>query len=940
MLANHNFANINFADKHFMKKLFLLLLISIPTFAQKITIKGTVQDSASKPMQYATVMLLSVKDSSLVNFARTNHTGAFELKNINSANYLFKITYIGHQPYLKLIVPADAILFDLSLIKLQPISKELAEITIKAEKAPVTIKGDTVEFNAGSFKVKQNGVVEDLLKKLPGVEVDKDGTVKAQGETVRRITVDGKEFFGRDPKMATKNLPADAIDKVQVYDKRSDQADFTGIDDGQRQKNINLTLKEDRKKGAFGNITAGAGLDERFAGKANVNRFNKDKQLSFLGMGNNVNQQGFSIEDYMNFTGDLQRMMSGRGGSVRLEINGDDGSVPMNFGQKPTGFMKNWAAGMNFNNPISKKSEINGSYFYNNLNQVSESDLNRQNFLQNGTFTSTKKSSQNNNNDNHRFNFTLDQKIDSLNSLKLTSYFNYNKTKNNTVSNSESFNEKMVLQNSGFRNYLGNSEGLSLNTNLLFRHKFRKKGRTFSSNLSFGLNNNNSDGDLLATNRYFLNDVLNRTDNILQDNIKVSDRMNYGVNASFTEPLGKKKYLEFNYAYLRTDYKSDAIVNDIKDNISTYNKLLSNKFESNFSYNRLGANIRFNKKKYNFSTGLNFQNAHLEGNLLLLDSKISKNFQNVLPNLHFNYDFQQSQHLRFDYETNFQEPNITQLAPITDNRDPLNIYVGNPNLKPEYSHRLTTNYMSFNQLNFTSFFSSINLTYTTNKITDAQEISQLLVRTSTPINVKDDYALNGDLSYGFRIKPIKLRIEISENVALSRGIGLVNNQENRTKGLRANTRLRLSYQQDNFDVSTEAKIGYNQTHYSVNAQQNQEYFNNNYSADLNWTIHKNLVFGSDFDYTIYKGLSNGYDQAIPLLGASLSTYFLKNRRGELKLSVNDLLNKNTGINRVAQLNYVQDERIRTLGRYFLLSFTYSLKGINPTQGRGSVRIIR
>ena len=922
-----------------MKKLFLLLLLTQFTFAQKITVKGSVLDSASNPLQYATVMLLSVKDSSLVNFGRTNHTGLFELKNINSANYLFKITYVGYQSYLKLIVPSDAILVDLGIIKLQPTSKELAEVAIKAEKAPVSIKGDTIEFNAGSFKVKPNGVVEDLLKKLPGVEVDKDGNVKAQGETVRRVTVDGKEFFGRDPKMATKNLPADAIDKVQVYDKRSDQADFTGIDDGQRQKNINLILKEDRKKGAFGNITAGAGLDKRFAGKLNVNRFNKDKQLSFLGMGNNVNQQGFSFEDYMNFTGDLMRMMSGRGGSLRLEVNADEGNLPLNFGQKPTGFMKNWAGGMNFNNPISKKTETNGSYFYNNLSQLSESEQNRQNFLPSGNFTSNKKSKLNNHNDNHRLNFTLDQKIDSLNSLKLTSYINYNKTNSNTVSNSQSLSEENVLQNSGFRNYSGNSEGFGLSSNLLFRHKFLKKGRTFSTNLTFGLNNTTSNGDLSAINKYYQDGVLSRSDNILQHNTKISDRLNYGINASFTEPLGKRKYLEFNYAYAKNNYKSDAEVNDIKDNVSTYNQLLSNKFESYFSYNRLGANIRFNGKKYNFSSGLNIQNAHLEGNLLLLDNKISRNFQNILPNMHYNYDFQQSQHLRFDYETNFQEPSINQLAPITDNRDPLNIYVGNSDLKPEYSHRLGINYTSFNQLNFTSFFSSINLVYTTNKITDSQQISNLFVRTLQPINVKDDYLLNGDISYGFRIKPIKLRVEISENVFFNRGIGFVNQQENRTKGLRANTRLRLNYQQDNFDVSTEAKIGYNQTHYSVNQQQNQSFFNNNYSADLNWTIHKNLVFGTDFDYTTYTGLTTGYNQNIPLWAASISTFFLKNRLGELKLSVNDLLNRNTGINRVAQLNYVQDERISTLGRYFLLSFTYSLKGINPTQGRGGVRIM-
>ena len=924
-----------------MKKLFILLLFTLPGFAQKLSIKGSVTDSSSSPLQYATVLLLNPKDSSLVNFGRTNDKGMFELKNINAANYLFKITYVGHQPFLKLIVPEEATMVDLGIIKLQAISKELAEITIKGDKAPVSIKGDTIEFNAGSFKVKPNGVVEDLLKKLPGIEIEKDGTVKAQGETVRRITVDGKEFFGRDPKMATKNLPADAIDKVQLYDKRSDQSDFTGIDDGQRQKNINLTLKEDRKKGAFGNITAGAGLDDRYSAKANINSFNKNKQLSFLAMGNNVNQQGFSIDDYMNFTGDLMRMMSGRGGGqVRFEMNADnDGGLPLSFGNRPNGFVRNWAGGVNFNNPITKKTEVNGSYLFNNINQLIDRDINRQNFLPNGNnYTSLQKSSQNNLNDNHRLNFTIDQKIDSLNSLKLSSYINYNKTKANTLSNSQSLNSSNVLENEGSRNYGGNSEALTVNSNLLLRHKFHKKGRTLSANLSFQLNNSDSNGDLAALNKYYTNGVLGRTESIQQANTRNSDRMNYGLTASYTEPLGKRKYLEVNYALQKNDYKSDAIVNDIKDGIPVYNKLLSNKFESNFIYNRLGANIRFNEKKYNFSTGLSFQHANLNGKMLLLDENIAKTFQNVLPNMHFNYDFQQTQHLRFDYETNFQEPNINQLAPITDNRDPLNIYIGNPDLKPEYAHRFTLNYISFNQLNFTNFFAATNLTYTTNKINNAQQISDAFVQTSQPINVKDDYLLNGNVSYGFRIRPIKLRVELGENIGISRGINFVNQQENRTRGLQANTRLRLSYQQKKFDISTEARIGYNQTHYSVNKQMNQNYFSNNFSTDLNWTITKNLIFNTDFDYNVYSGLTGGYNQKIPLLATSLSTFFLKNRRGELKLSVNDLLNRNTGISRTAQLNFVQDERMTTLGRYFLLSFTYSLKGINPAQ-RGGVRII-
>ena len=923
-----------------MKKLLLLLLLfALPGFAQKITIKGIVTDSASAPLQYATVLLLSPKDSSLINFARTNDKGIFELKNLNTANYLFKITYVGHKTFYKPIVPGDATGLDLGTIKLEPISRELAEITVKGEKAPVSIKGDTIEFNADSFKVKPNSVVEDLLKKLPGVEVEKDGTVKAQGETVRRITVDGKEFFGRDPKMATKNLPADAIDKVQVYDKRSDQADFTGIDDGQRQKNINLKLKEDRKKGAFGNITAGAGLDERYSGKLSINSFNKDKQLSALAMGNNVNQQGFSIDDYMNFSGDLQRMMSGRGGQLRLELNSDDGGLPLNFGNRQNGFVRNWAGGLNFNNPVTKKTELNGSYMFNNINQLIDRNVNRQNFLPNGdSYSSLQKSSQNTLNDNHRLNFTLDQKIDSMNSLKWSSYVNYNRTKASAYSASQSLNSANVLENEGVRNNSGSNEGLSVNSNLLLRHKFSKKGRTLSANLSFQVNNSDGDGELGAQNKYYTDGNLTRTEDIRQNSVRKSDRTNYGLAAAYTEPLGKKKYLEVNYAFQKNDYLSDALVNDIKDGVPVYNQQLSNKFESSFIYNRVGTNFRLVEKKYNFSTGLSFQHANLRGKLLLLDDEISRTFQNVMPNMHFSYDFQQSQRLRFDYETNLQEPSVTQLAPITDNRDPLNIYVGNPNLKPEYSHRLGLNYMSFNQLSFTNFFVAANLVYTTNKINNAQEISSSFVQTTRPVNVDDDYVLSGNINYGFRIRPIKLRVDLSERVAMNRGINYINQQENRTKGLQLNTSVRLSYQQDKFDMSAEARVGYNQTHYSVNNQMNQDYFNNVFSTDLNWTIAKNLIYSTDFDYDVYSGLTGGFNQKIPLWGMSVSTYFLKNRRGELKLSVNDLLNRNTGISRTAQLNFVQDERITTLGRYFLLSFTYALKGINPAQ-RAGVRII-
>ena len=288
-----------------MRILFLIAFFgwAAGVYAQKISIKGQLTDSTGTALPSATVLILNPKDSSLVNFGVSNNQGLFEIRNVNRAEYLFKVTYVGYAPLMVKVSPKpDELLVDLGLLKMQPERRILDEVTIRAERAPVVVKRDTIEFNAASFRVKPNAMVEDLLKQLPSVEVDNDGTIRAQGEQVQRVTVDGREFFGRDPKLATRNLPADAVDKVQVFDRQSDQAQFTGIDDGQREKTINLELKEEKRNGAFGNITAGVGTDDRYNGRASINRFTKGNQLSFLAMGNNTNEQGFSISDYMNFT--------------------------------------------------------------------------------------------------------------------------------------------------------------------------------------------------------------------------------------------------------------------------------------------------------------------------------------------------------------------------------------------------------------------------------------------------------------------------------------------------------------------------------------------------------------------------------------------------------------------------------------------------------------
>lgn len=921
---------------------FFLTLFTLhfpPTaFAQKLTIKGTLRDTANRPLEGATVMLLDGKDTSLVSFARSQSTGAFEFKNLANAPYFLKATYMGLQPLNQTIPTQPTEVLDLGAIRMAPIPKELKEVVIKGERDPVTIKQDTIEYNAGSFKVQPNAAVEDLLKRLPGVEVDRNGTVRAQGQQVQRVTVDGKEFFGRDPKMATKNLPADVVDKVQVFDRKSDQAQFTGIDDGQREKTINLSLKEEKKKGIFGNITAGVGDASRYSLKGNLNRFSKTRQLSFLGMANNINQQGFSIDDYMNFTGASQRMMSG--GGVRLQFNSDDdAAIPLNFGGRNNGFVTSGGAGLNYNDQLSKKTELQSNYFYNQLDQLIERETNRETFLPVGTFKTLQNTVQKTTNATHRGNVTLDHKIDSLNSLKWTNNFNYSQNSSNTGSNTRSTNGAGVLENEGTRQSNAQGDTWKLNSELLWRHKFAKKGRTLSANVILGLEQSDRDGTLRAVNTFYTpGGQANRVDTLRQTNIQANDRQSYGITASFTEPLGKRKYLEFNYALNFTQNDVNRQVFDVngEGRAPRFNPQLSNQFRNDFTYQRGGLNFRMNTQKSNFSTGVSVQRSALEGDLILQNAHISRTFVNVLPNLRYQYNFAASRNLNLTYDTDVREPSIQQLSPIVDNSDPLNIVTGNPNLRPEYNHRLNVNFFNFNQLKFSNFFAFANLTYTTNKIANAQQVDANLVRIYRPVNVKDEYTLNANVSKGFRIKAIGTRVNFTTNLVLNRGITPVNDVDNLTRRLESRNRLRLEYRyKELLDLSTGAAITFNQTSYSLNPNLNQSFINQNYEAEGNLKLSKTLSVNSTLDYSIYNFADSDFNAKVPLWNASVSRFFLKGNRGELKFSVVDMLNRNVGINRIAQGNFVQDERIRSLGRYFLLSFTYSLKSF-----MGGMRVIR
>ncbi len=928
-----------------MKKVTRLLLFFLLTNAalqaQKYNLTGKLlADDTSEPLESATVMILNPTDSSLINFGRTEADGSFTIKNLNSKDaYLLRITFIGYQMSdWQIKANTDKNPYDLGVIRMQPESLLLKEATVTAEHIPVQIKKDTIEFNANAFKTQENAMVEDLLKRLPGVEVESDGTIRAQGEQVQRVLVDGKEFFGTDPKIATKNLPARAIDKVQVFDRKSDQAVFSGIDDGVREKTLNLTTKKDFKKGLFGSANAGYGSDDRFSGRLNLNRFRDDQQISVIGMGNNVNQAGFSIQDYMSFTGAARNM--GRGGAVRIEFNSDNaGGIPLDFGNNNTGFTTTWAGGLNYANEWNKKTKANGSYFFNSSNKEVERNLNRENFLSNGSFTTLDNSFGTNLNESHRANFTFEHDIDSMSNIKLISSFGKSNSRQTTESNAESRSDENVLQNANDRFNFSDGQGSNLNANLLYRRRFNKKGRTWSTNFTFALNDSDRRGELESVNKFYDGSNLSRTDSIMQMSSQIGNTLSFGANTSYTEPLGKRRYLELNYAYNQNRNDLDYEVFDVNNGERQLNEQLTNKFDNTTQYHRGGVNFRKNNSSYNFTTGVQLQQTILDGNLILQNLNINRSFTNVLPSVRFNYDFTSTKHLRLEYETNVNEPSIEQLSPLIDNSDPLNISLGNPNLRPEYAHRLVAGYNTFNPGTFVNFFSNINFTYTRNRISNAQTIDNNFVRTTQPINVNNDYRLNGFLNFGFPIIRPSLRASFNSNVTWAKSINLINDVENQTDRLIATNGVRLSYRyKELLDISFNASLSYNQTHYSLQTSLNQDFLNQNYETEFNLNLPIGMNLGSSLNYAIYNAIGdNSANQEVPIWNAYLSK-FVFNKRAEIRFAANDLLNRNVGINRTADINYIQEEVIRSLGRYYMLSFTYSLQQLGGSPGGMRVMI--
>ena len=900
-----------------------LLSTSYNTKAQTVTIEGTIMDSTiKKPLNYATISLANAKDSSLISFTRANESGFFQIKNVPAGKFLISISYVGYQFTWLAVKAGTTPVLSLGNIYLQN-TATMSSVTVTARRPPVVINGDSIEFNSENFKTQPNAVVEDMLKKMPGIEVDKSGGITVNGKSVSKVYVNGKEFFTGDPKMATRNLAADAVDKIQIYDRKSDQAMFTGIDDGNEETAINIKTKKDRKQSTFGKVGSGFGTPGRFDGQGNVNRINNDEQYSVIATANNVNKQNFSMGDVSNFSGGG----GGRGGGgVTINFSGGDGGTDANS----RGVAETFSLGANYSNLLNeKKMDFNANANGSDVSRYNTSNSYTQNLIPGNNFNRTSNSVSDSRNQQQRFNATIDNKVSESFSFKYTPSVSVQHNTSNSESTTSTFLPDGTPTNGTATNASSVTDATNISNTLLLRKKFAKKGRTISSTITQGYNESLSNGSQFTDQLFYNFGVLTKDSILDQQNKRKSLTQSYSANFVYTEPISKKSLLEFN-AYLNKNNSSTSRKvfdkNAGNNQYDLLNNRLTNEFNSEYTYAGGGMNYRLNQKKYNFSTGFSLQNAMLNGINTSVNTKIKQEFKDVLPSANFQYNFSQTQNFNFNYRTSTNQPSLTQLQPVLDQSNINNQTIGNPNLKRTYNHNINLRFFSTKILAQRNFFALLNAQIANNSIVNYDSILPTRQTLSKPVNVNGVYRINGSVNYGFGVKKLYSRFNFGLNGGYNNNVNYVNGTLNTTIIKSVGPSINYTFSLDEkMDLNISARHNYNITKNEVNAALNTNYVSRIYSTDLTNYLPGGLVLNQSLNYTINEGRAAGFNTAVPIWNASLSKFFMKNKRAELKLSAFDLLNRNVGVSRNVSQNQIVDQSYNVINQYFLIGFTYSLQ---------------
>ncbi|MBD2722488.1 outer membrane beta-barrel family protein [Hymenobacter armeniacus] len=910
-----------------------------PTRPGPGTISGALVDSTTgKPLREASVSLTLAKDSSYVTFGITDGDGRFAVKNVAVGHYKVQVSALGYRArLLPVSVTAASPAPDLGLLRLGPLAQKLGEVVVTQNAAPVTLHGDTVDFNAKAFKTQPNAAVESLLKKLPGVEVDRDGSIRSQGQAVNRVLVDGKPFFGDDPKMATRNLPADIIDKVQMYDQQSDQSAFSGIDDGNRQRTLNLVTKRDKRKGYFGTEAVGRGTDGRYQARLGLNRFNNGRQISALAQANNLNQQGFS-DNGGPASADFGPPAGGPSGGVVMRLGGSGGrqNAPGATSQ-PTNITESGAIGLNYRDAWGKKAEVATSYLASRATVTTDQQLRRQNVAGNTgpeagqPIVSDQSLLNRTTTTGHRFNLRLDYVRDSLTSLRLTPYAWW-QTTDLSRQNQQQTSVGGRLLNQGRNAYSGTTDNPNGGGNFLLMRRFARQGRTFSANLNSTLSNQDVADFNRSTTTFFDasgTPLPQATQQLNQRIEQHSPVRNHALTLSYVEPLSLRTKLETHYTFNDVRNNGRRFTTDFNEATGQYDRLnpaLSNEFTSLYQSNRAGLTLQKRRLRYTVGVGLDGQQADLTVRNLSADTTVQRRFTSLLPNALFSYTGSRNRQLRLNYRTRLNAPSATQLQPVRDNSNPLSIQTGNPALRPEYVQSLVATFSQFNAATNRSVFGLLNGSRVDDRIVSATTFDARGVQTTRPVNANGFYSLNGFLSVGQRLATHKINLNLTTNASFVKSPSFVNGLANtgRTWSLGQGASANSAFN-ETLEFGLSANVTYQNASYSRLTDQNTDYLTQTLTADVYYQLPARFVLTSDLWYSNNTGRAAGYNQRIALWNVGLARQFFANKQGELKLQVYDLLNQNRSVVRNTTETYVEDVRSRILQQYFLLSFTYNLR---------------
>lgn len=915
-------------------KLKLALLFSLFTtvfaYGQNHTISGKLIDSSEgKSVDHSVIALLNNKDSSLISFTRARKDGSFSLNGPDSAgHYIIMATHPYFGDFFDAIDYKNHENIDIGSINMISKIKLLEEVVVKGNRS-MYLKGDTTVFTADSFKVAKDANVEELLKKLPGIQVDRTGKITAMGEQVKKVLVDGEEFFGTDPGIATKNLRADVVDKVEVFDKKSDQSAFTGIDDGVKDKTINLKLKEDKKKGYFGKTDAGGGYKDRFYGSAMINAFQAKRKIAAFAITSNTGWMNLDWQDSDKFGGGNNMEVMEGGGIIMWSDAGDYNSS--------NGIPTNYNGGIHYSNKFKGDTiSLNSGYKYVRIDAPGNTRIFQKNFTTDSSWNMNSVRNYLNRTDKHSANLTVETKIDSANTLKLTATGNLNYSDINATYDARNFGDKSGYTiNNNSQTNKGKTDNAAYNANLLWMHKFKKPFRTLSINTSLNHTQSKTNSFLYSKTDFYENNIVDSTAIIDQNNLINNSGNTVNSRLSYTEPLAKDFYMETSYR-ININKRNNTRNIMMKSASGAYdNKIdsLSNDFDYNELSHSPGINFRYNGKKINTAIGSMVEFSNYKQDNLTKNTVRTYSFNNYYPQANFSYKLKPSVFLRFNYNGRTSAPTLDQLQPILDNTNPLNQYIGNPYLRPSFSNNFNIGFNSFKMLSERSIWTGINYGFTNNAFTRFTNIKQG-VQTTQTVNANGVSYFNFYGNYNKKIKKLNFRIGFSPNISFNNNVDFIANaagtaQRNETKN--SSYRLGLSLSRDvekKYNIYVSPNYGYNIANATINTFANAKYWSA--GADVNAMVYlpKKFELRSSVDAEFrQKDPRFPTNNNFVFWNADLQKKILKEKL-VIKFAVNDILNQRNGYSRNFNSFQFTETYNNVLQRNFLLGVVWNFSKMN------------